>query len=239
MDHPKPSSKSLDDGHALHVSVLEPGRFDGLFHIAPPLDGRSKEGKELLAYHTQLAADAKKTMLRQGLEADTKKLGQLENCRGMASSLRSSQSAKVFLDTQGQNEVSLLWKDAETGLMLKARMDRICEVAGYIVEIKSTRNAGAWSFGKDCLNYSYYVQAAHYISGIKAVTGIQYNHVILAVENFAPFDSKSWILDDAAISLGMVHRMEWLLRFAECKSKNSWPGYDDKFETLSLPKYAL
>jgi len=238
MDNPKEMTDAMKNGQTLHVATLEPGRFDGMFHICPPANGTTKEGKEILAYNTQLASDAKKIMIRQRFAADESKLEALEAYKGMAASIHRSKAARMFLKAQGQNEVSMLWNDAETGLMCKGRIDRLCESLNYVVEIKSTRDADDWSFGKDVASMGYHAQAACYLNGLRNITGKSFYHVIIAVESVAPFDLKVHMLDDAAIQIGLLKYREWLTRFAECKKTNQWPGYPDVLNKLELPKYA-
>lgn len=236
MDHPKDPTDAMNNGQALHVATLEPGRFDGMFYLCPPCDGRTKEGKELLAHHTAAAAQEGKTMLRQGLKEDAGKVESLAAYRGMANAIHASKAASLFFKGQGQNEVTLLWIDPATGLPCKGRVDSLRE--DYVLEIKSTRNADDWSFGKDCFSMGYHIQAANYLQGLKIITGKRYGHVIVAVESAPPYDVKVHMLDDAAQQTGASQYNELLVRFAECKKTNQWPGYEDKVTTLSLPKYA-
>ena len=236
LDHPKDPTDAMNNGQALHVATLEPGRFDDMFYLCPPVDGRTKEGKELLQFHSAAAAEQGRTMLRKGLGSDESKLESLESWRGMANSIRANKVAKHFLQAVGQNEVTLIWIDLAAGINCKGRVDRLCE--DYVIEIKSTRSAADWSFSKDCFSMGYHIQAASYLQGLKQITGKKYGHVIVAVESAPPYDVKVHMLDDAAQQTGAHQYNELLGRFAECVKNNHWPGYEDKVTTLSLPKYA-
>lgn len=238
LEHPKDMTNAMKNGQALHVATLEPGRFANLFHICPPADGRTSAGKEILAHHSALAKDAKKIMIREGLKDDEGKLEAIAAYRGMAAAIHKTKTAKLLLQGQGQNEVSGLWRDEETGLWCKFRTDRIVDALEYIVEIKSTRDASDWSFGGDCASMGYHVQAASYIYGHQKITGKKYGHVIIAVESEPPHDVAFHYLDDAALQTGMLTYRSWLNRYAECVKKNEWPGYPDKLQELSLPKWA-
>lgn len=238
MEHPKEMTDAMKNGQALHVATLEPGRFDGMFHICPPADGRTKEGKELLAFHSQVAADQNKIMLRMGLKDDEAKIEAVAAYRGMAKAIHSSKAASMFLQGQGMNEVSGLWRDEQTGIWCKFRTDRIVDSLEYIVEIKSTRDASEWSFGRDVYSMAYHAQAASYRLGYEKITGRKYGHVIIAVESEPPYDVATYYLDDEALQTGLAHYREWLNRYAECLKSNKWPGYPDQLMPLSLPKYA-
>jgi hypothetical protein len=238
MDHPKDMTDAMKNGQALHVATLEPGRFNGMFHICPPADGRTSAGKEILAHHSQLAKDARKIMIREGLKDDEGKIEAIAAYRGMAAAIHKCKTAKLLLHGQGQNEVSGLWFDDETGLWCKFRTDRIVDSLEYIVEIKSTRDASEWSFGKDCASMDYHAQAASYIYGYKKITGKKYGHAIIAVESEQPHDVAFHYLDDADLQTGLVTYRGWLNRYSECRKSNEWPGYPDKLQRLSLPKWA-
>jgi hypothetical protein len=237
IDNPKELSTAMALGQALHVATLEPARFDGMFHICPPCDRRTKEGKEL--YEAECRKAGGKILIREGDES----LGEVERVRGMSAALHALKSADPFLHGAGRNEVSMLWKDEDTGLMCKGRVDRLIENfpgldLPVIVEIKSTKNANAWGFGKDVDTMSYAAQAACYRAGYTATAGKAPMHVFLAVESFAPFDAAVFTLDDESMQTGLLQYRQMLKRYAECLKTGLWPGYPDHVQILSMPKYA-
>ena len=237
IDVPKEQTTAMMLGTALHIATLEPGRFEGMFHICAPCDRRTKEGKEL--YESECRKAAGKIIIREGAES----LGEVERVRGMAKSIHNLKSAERFLSGLGRNEVSMLWKDVETGMYCKGRMDRLIENfpelnVPVIVEIKSTKNANAWGFGRDTDTMSYAAQAANYVAGYKAITGKTALHVFLTVESFAPFDAAVFTLDDESLQTGLLQYRQMLTRYSECVKTGSWPGYVDEVQILSMPKYA-
>lgn len=241
MDNPKAPTPAMILGSALHVATLEPSRFEQMFHICPPCDRRTTEGKELFAKEQQKAGT--KILIRQGSHDEESLLGEVESVRGMAKAIHRLKSAAPFLTGQGQNEVSMLWRDEETGLFCKARMDRSIEHFELMdmpvtVELKSTRDASAWGFAKDVDNFGYAAQAAGYRQGYKVITGKLPMHFFIAVENFPPFDCAVYSLDDQSLQTGYLQYRQMLNRYAECLKTNSWPGYPDRLTKLELPKYA-
>jgi hypothetical protein len=242
MEHPKEQSPAMILGSALHIATLEPSRFEQMFHICPPCDRRTKEGKDFYAQET-LKAEGKILIRQGGDDSDKGAMGEVECVRGMAAAIHASKAAALFVDGAGQNEVSMLWKDAETGLMCKARMDRLIpEFAKFgcpvVVELKSARDADDWGFAKDVEMRGYHIQAASYCHGYQVITGKRPAHVIIAVENFPPHDLKVHMLDDAAMATGLLKYRELLNRYAECVKSGNWPGYADKINELQLPKWA-
>lgn len=243
MDNPKKPTPAMVLGSALHVATLEPGKFEQLFHICPPCDRRTADGKALYASEEQKAGS--KLLIRQGSKDDEGLLGDVENLRGMAKSIHSMKAASRFLDGAGQNEVSALWKDSETGLWCKARFDRNLsnlDIAGVIhecvVEIKSDHDASEWGFAKTVDTRGYAAQAGGYANGLRLLTGKPIFHVFIVVENFAPFDCAIYTLDDESLQTGYLQYRQMLSRYAECLKTNKWPGYKDEIQPLSMPGYS-
>lgn len=241
LDNPKKQTPAMTLGSALHVAVLEPARFESLFYICPPCDRRTTEGKQVFEAHKQKAGD--KLLIRDGSGDDESLLGEVQHLRGMAKSIRAMKAAAPFLNGAGQNEVSMLWRDEETGLWCKARMDRSIEDLPKLqrpvtVEIKTARDASEWMFAKDCDSRSYDAQAASYRHGYSVITGKSPVHVFIVAENFPPYDCACYMLDDHGLQTGILKYRQMLNRYAECVKTNQWPGYPDKVQPLSLPNYA-
>lgn len=233
IDHPKSATPAMVLGSSLHVATLEPALFEKQFFIRPECDRRTKEGKEIYAKALQEAAG--RMMLDDGDD--------ITIVRNMAAAIHASKAAKPFLQAEGQNEVSALWQDRETGLWCKARLDRFIPLFNLlgipvIVEIKTTRDADEWSFGKDCHTMGYAAQAGCYRTAVKSITGKDAAHVFIAVENTPPHDLRVHMLDDQSLQTGLLQYREMLSRYAECEKSGNWPGYEDKVNILSLPKYA-
>lgn len=244
MDHPKVMTPAMILGSALHIATLEPARFESMFHICPPCDRRTKEGKEFYA-EEERKAEGKIMIRRGGEEKDKAAMGEVESVQGMARAIHASEKASALINGMGQNEVCLLWKDEETGLMCKARCDRIVTEFDHwgwgkipvIIELKSCRNADDYWFGKDCKNRGYDTQAASYCHGYYKITGRRPAHVIIAVENTPPHDMQPHMLDDKDMQTGLLQYRNLLTRYAECLKSGNWLGYPDKINTLALPAW--
>lgn len=236
--HPKPPTNAMILGSALHVAVLEPARFEGMFFICPPCKRNTTEGKAIWEEAVKQAKG--KTILREGDDD----CGEFQKLRGMAAAIRKMKSALPFIDGAGDNEVSLLWKDEETGLHCKARLDRLIReyapLAGLpvIVEIKSARDASDWHFGKDVDAMNYDAQSASYRHAVRIATGKTPVHIFIVVENEPPFDCAVYMLDDKSLQTGLLKYRQMLSRYAACVKSGNWPGYEDKINVLSTPEYS-
>lgn len=62
------------------------------------------------------------------------------------------------------------------------------------------------------------------------------NHFIfIAVEKKPPYAVGVYKLDDESVDLGRAVYRHDLARYAECKATDTWPGYGDKIQTISVP----
>lgn len=242
MDHPKEPTPSMILGSAMHIAVLEPARFEQVYYLCPPCDRRTSEGKEIYAKAERGAQG--KVLIRQGAKDDEGLLNQVAALKGMVASIKALRTTAPFLQGVGHNEVSAVWRDEETGLWCKGRFDRLIPDFGpwegvpVIVEIKTAQDASEWGFGKSADSFGYAAQAAGYRQGLKAITGKSPAHVLIVAESSPPYDAAVFMLDGPSLQTGLLQYRQMLTRYAECVAKNQWPGYPDKLQVLSLPKYA-
>ena len=158
---------------------------------------------------------------------------------------------KLLTKVPGKAEVSAYWHDPETGELCRVRPDFWRE-DGYIVDLKTTTDASPEGFAKSVANWNYHMQAPYYMEGITYAAmqaDIDINpikgFVFLAVEKDACVvkgESKGvgvYILDDDAMEQGRIEFRKNLNTYVRCSNENKWPGYSNKVEKLSLPKWAV
>ncbi len=220
-DNPKPPTEAMKFGTAYHMAVLEPERFAV---TACVIDG-NRNSTAVNEAITE-AEDAGKLVLRPQ---------EYEQIMAMRDGLFRSARACQLLN--GACEVSIFWTDADTGVRCRARLD-CAQKAGIIVDLKSTLDAGAHQFIKSITNYEYYVQAAFYSDGYAAAFGEQSKgFVFIPQEKEPPYLSAMYTLDADELVFGRKIYKERLKRYAECLSKDEWPGYEDSIIDLWLPSY--
>lgn len=158
---------------------------------------------------------------------------------------------KLMTKVPGKAEQSVYWHDPETGQLCRCRPDWWRE-DGYLIDLKTTVDASPEGFAKSVANWRYHVQAPYYMEGctyaamqaeieiapIKAF-------VFLAVEkdacvvNGEPKGVGVYILDDEAMHEGRAQYRKNLNTYVSCSNSNKWPGYSNKVEKLTLPKWAI
>ena len=161
----------------------------------------------------------------------------IDQIRGMAAALALHPTVQAGL-LNGEVERSIVWKDAKTGIWLKARPDVLPVDSNMIVDLKTTSSADAVSVRRSIADYGYHMQLALAFEGMKAVTGRQMTDFVLVfVETKLPYAVNIKPLDIADIIFGRRQIRRAIDRFAECLKSCSWPAYDDDEVTASLPSY--
>lgn len=248
LDEPKKDTKALVIGRAAHTTILEPDMFDSTFRVAQQcmsqtakLERCSKMGTQyygdLLGWRCSTEAHSR------GLPTpDTELLALPEAdfiaCQGMRRAVMGRATARGLLTGAEDVEVSLVWVDAETGVLCKARPDVLNRRLNTIADLKSTRDASEREFARSIFTYGYHRQGAFYLDGATTL-GIEVEHfAILPVEKVPPFASATYRLTEGAIDAGRDQLRTLLARYAECLATNTWPAYPDEVRDVSLPDYA-
>ncbi len=216
-------------GQAVHVAVLEPDRFASAYVGAPKLDRRTKAGRE--EWEAFEAANASRIVLSAS---------EHELCRELADSVLGHPLAGPLLTAPGHREVTLLWRDANTGLDCKARPDAFVswDGASTIVDLKTTRDASPRGFAQEIARFAYHLQAAWYLHGADVLAPVPRRFVWVAVEKAPPYAVACYELDSAGIDSGRAEIMECLRRYSLARETDTWPGYPARLSTLYLPAWA-
>lgn len=233
-------SAALTFGRAFHCATLEPDVFASTYTVTPA---------DAPSYPTQRQWDAKKPSPDSvramdwwlAWEAENKgrillSTADYDRAQKMAESVRAHPVAAGLL-MGGEREVTFRWTDDVTGVKCKARAD-LYAPGEFLMDLKTCRDASPEGFGRAVASYSYDLQQAHYIDGIRSAGDRIRWFVFLAVESFAPFVCQPHVLDVKAEERGHALRMTALRRQAECLHNNRWPGYSDRLNELSLPAWA-
>lgn len=230
MLHPRASTATQSFGQATHAAILEPERFSREYTAAPKMDRRTKAGKSEWAEFEEANKE------KEIITAD-----EFEQCQRMIEAVAAHKIARELLASKGENELTVVWVDAETGLLCKGRLDRFVNFQGYavILDLKTTDNAEELPFLRSVVKYGYHSQGAFYLDGMDAVAKAERRFWNLAIEKSPPFAIRLFELGDASIEQGRRNYRRWLRAYKRCKETNEWPGYPDGLEELELPKWAF
>lgn len=222
----RPNKKTFDFGHAAHAEVLG---------IGAPLEVVDAED-----WRTKAAQEARKAAYAAGhvpiLAAEHQQV------LGMAAALREHPIASALLDPdRGQPEQSLFRLDTTHEVWLRARLDWLPDPADgrmIIPDYKSTVSAEPASVAKSIANYGYHQQAAWYLDMVLAL-GLAETAAFVFVmqEKTPPYLVTVAEPDSASLRIGRHLNQQALEVYAECSATDTWPGYTDDVELVSLPPW--
>lgn len=216
-------------GRATHLAVYEPDRFRSECVVWTEGTRRGKAWEAFKAEH-------------RGRELLTE--SEHATAVTLAKAVRSSAMAAPFI-SGGKGEQTVLWVHTEPtvggvegfSLECKARVDFVANV-GAIVDLKTTRDASPEGFGREVARYEYHCQAAFYVDGYEAATGVRLPYVIVAVEAAAPHVVQVYRVPEDLLYLGRDRYRALLRRIHDARSNSSWPGYHTEPLDLTLPRWA-
>ncbi|WP_151777820.1 PD-(D/E)XK nuclease-like domain-containing protein [Acinetobacter brisouii] len=234
-EHEKERKACMDFGTLAHTLFLEPEQFSNEFVIAPVFDRRTKAGKEEAAAWEQ--SNEGKTLVTEE---------QVQGAKRIVKNLQTLSMYGVMQNNYGMAEASFFFTDPIFGLELRVRPDWHvvpCSTFpnGLILDLKTTSDARAIAFQRQCGNFAYDLSAAMYREGFQQVYGTENkpDFIFLVAENTAPFNVKQYKASNLFLSIGeqRYYRAKELL--AESLLLQEWDGYSKELEEINLPSYML
>lgn len=227
------TSRAFDEGHSAHAHLLGKGST-----IVTIPDEMLSGANRAIA-----SADAKKWV------ADARAAGQVPvksditaKAGAMVDAVRRHAVAGLLF-REGAAEQSIFWRDAETHIMLRARLDWLTTLPSgrpVIVDYKTTDRSCATSrFSYSARDFGYYIQDPWYREAL-ASTGIEDPAFLFVVqETSAPYLVNVVELCDDDRDVGARHGRAARRIFAECMTTGHWPGYPERVQSLRLPPIPL
>lgn len=217
MENPEEPTPALLFGIAAHKMILEPGSFSDEFAIAPQVDRRTKEGKQIWAEFCDECNDNDLTVISKD---------DFEKICTMDDAIDLNPAARQLLT--GDHEQIFTWTDPQTGEECKVKVDCLTEYKGkkYIVDYKTTDSCEDGHFERSCRKYGYKFQAGMYREGVFQNTLEQYGFAFVAQEKTAPYAVRVYICTDEFLNEGYDQFRTLLGVYHDCRQRDWWPGYD-------------
>lgn len=226
QDHGQPSTDHFDFGHAAHQLVLGVG---DPIAIIDADDWRTKAAKE--------ARDEARAAGHIPLLADDMLI-----VEAMADALREHPVARALLAPgSGLAEQTLVWRDATTDVMCRARLDWLPHpTAGrraIIPDYKTCHSAEPEALRRAMAQFGYHQQADWYLTAARALglAGPDAAFVFICQEKTAPY--LVTIFEPDPIALRIAAERNYMARavYRRCVEANHWPAYVDGVAQLALP----
>ena len=142
--------------------------------------------------------------------------------RGMARSLAEEPLAVDLL--QGAVEQTLIAKDPETGIWLRARPDVIPSSDGMFADLKTTPSVLDIDLKRTLRDYGYHQQGA-VIWQVCELLGLPFEgFVLIFIEKKSPFCTRIVELTDDDLGRGRLQNIAMMRRLKKCIDSGAWPG---------------
>ncbi|WP_328856856.1 PD-(D/E)XK nuclease-like domain-containing protein [Williamsia herbipolensis] len=228
VDNPKPPTKSMELGTVVHTLVLGTGSRIGVVDAD--------------AWTTKAAKEEAAEMRARGTVPVL--AHQFETAQKIAARVREHDIAgQLFAD--GDPEVSMWWRDSETDIMRRCRIDWMMRRRGgnrqVLVDLKTTAtHCEAGELAKAVARYLYHMQSWWYCDGAQTLgLGADPAFVFVFVSTTSPHLVRVVELDAEAVAVGKQLARQAIDRFIECTNAGVWPGWPPTITSLSLPRWAM
>jgi hypothetical protein len=225
-DRPEPPKRAFDFGHAAHAKVLGVG-LEIVVVDAP--DWRTKAAKEQ-------AAEARARGAVPLLADEARVVYE------MADALLENDIAAALLQSPGTPELSMFWRDADTDVWCRGRLDWMpAPLPGRLIvpDYKTSVSAHPASFQKSVADYGYHQQADWYLDGLRrlGVADDDAAFVFVVQEKTPPYLVNVFQLDEETMRLGAARNRRARDLYAYHSARGEWPGYEG-VQLISLPAWA-
>ena len=210
-------SQALIFGSAVHHLILGEDNFSGLYVMRPDkLNGEPWQGNKTICrdWLKAQAAEGRTVLTRNEMRA----------IRGMARSLAKDPLVQAGC-LNGGVELSLFWKDKETGIWLKSRPDTIPYDSLDVVDLKTTTKFGDDLDRAIFTDFRYDIQGELVRWGMREVLGVEMaSFTLIFVEKKQPHSVEAVTIGfDHLDSAGGDLRMA-LRAFKHCLGTGNWFG---------------
>ena len=232
--------KYLVIGELVHAGRLEPEAFDARYVVQPEFhldpQNQTSDGKPSDSKATSYVKGKVKQFTADNFSRQVVPREWFDEVLAIVKALHADKKANTVLNAEGPTELTIVWEDAITGLLCKARIDKAAVAVGCLADLKTTEELA--KFARLLATYGYHRQLAHYVDGWHAVTGEWLEPWIIAVEKKRPFCVAAAPLHEEAIERGKQRRNLAMRRVADCLELDQWPGPPVP-ESWQLPAWEL
>jgi hypothetical protein len=243
------STAEQDAGTIAHACLLE-GSMECVA-VIDPKDHPNEDGKgHAKGWTNKSIKAAREAAVVAGKvpvlpERMAKITAMVEAARAYIDSLRTGEPAiwTAFQQGCGESELTMVWQE-RNGVLCRARPDRISKDRRVIIDYKSvggtsgSAHPDTWG-RKQLVNMGYYIGAAFYRRGAKALTGEDCAYVYLVQEQEPPYLCSLVGIDRAGESLGDARIGRALDSWASCAKSGNWPAYPARVAYPEMPAYEM
>ena len=220
-------------GGAYHIWVLEHELFAPRYFVYDPEQRPSPEQ----TFGAKVNKEWREEQFKEAGDKGILEAKDMEAIKAMAKQLELNNPNATALIANSEHEVSIYNRVEVGGYSYdgKARYDCINPEAGYIIDLKTTKEAHPMGFGREAGQYSYHIQMAWY----KKIAELEYNRpftvFIVAQEKTAPYNSGLYQVTEKTLNFGEYEVNHLLELAAHVKAT----GELNSYEVFSGNKYGV
>lgn len=209
-------------GIVYHLCVFEPGKFEQV-EVCPFDSFRSNDAKAWKKSHRVYLLPEKED--RQA---------EKDKCIEMRDALLKHATVKEMLESQGKTECVFQWKDKDTGIACKTRLDKLLNWQGWpvVFDLKSCTDASAEAFTKHAYDMKYHIRCSWTLAALNTLAECERRYIFAAQEKEPPYAVQLHELDDDFVAKGNRWK-SWLKKLKECRETGKYEAYNCGIETLS------
>lgn len=248
-DNPSEPSQAMKEGTALHLALLEPDLFHGRYVSLGRCEGRKKDGGEC-QYQGSVLRDGQsfcgthdplkdpENKADPGIQImPAEALGRIERMRD---AVLSHPDASQFFRGRGRSELTGIWRDEETGVLCKIRIDRLVDRVSEIhADVKTCADASPNAFRRTAGRFGYHRKTVFYRMGMKAL-GLKPNaSVLIAVESLPPHGCATYLFDEEQLRQVQLEVRRAIRVYHECLESGEWPAYPAGLRHLEIAPWDM
>lgn len=214
-------------GSAFHLALLEPDQFQKRFIVEPEFKG------------TGMRAAKTEWEEAQPKDAMILKRDRYDDLLGMIESVSHHKEASYLLKGS-QMEQCGYFRDPDTGVLCRFKSDFFHPGLMALGDVKTTTSCLSDAFSRRIFEHRYDIQMYFYSLGIKLIHGREVDYpMFLAVESKPPYEVALYTADKEMMYKAETDYKRAMATLKACLEADSWTRYQQKNQTISLPKYAF
>jgi len=230
--------QTLLAGSLIHAALLEPLEIPRHYVVEPDWrnhpDNVDATGKQS-AGHTAWVKERKAEFASTNAGKSVVPQDMYDTALACSQAVARSDIASDILHHRGgKAEVTIVWEDADTGILCKGRIDWLLVQKSLLADVKTCNDYESLVQSNGRLFY--YAQAAFYRDGYAKLAGELLDPWIIGIERELPHSVLPMRVHPAQLIRGRKLYRKWLRRLAECMETDQWPGIEHP-EYLPVPPY--
>lgn len=229
---PFEETRALRLGRWTHCAVLEPERWAAQYTARLPAPEKpdfsehghpnTKAHRAAVAKWKEQVAAERAAIIRGRTELDAE---DHEAVLSMAEAIALRPDASELVsEARGHRERSMFWRDRVTGVLMRARVDVALERRDA-VDLKTTSHPSPIAFGRSVKKYGYHRQAACYLDGLLACTGVEHRWMFVVVRSSPTWEVGVYGLSVANIATGRRQYRAALEDLARRRMTGDWQAH--------------